>query len=49
MEKLKRMKDTIKIWNKEVFGDTKEIKRRSLRRYNGWTRKRKRIVLKRKR
>ena len=27
MEKLKRMKDSIKIWNKEVFGDTKEIKR----------------------
>ena len=27
MEKLKRMRVPIKIWNKEVFGDTREIKR----------------------
>ena len=27
MKKIKRMKDPIKIWNKEVFGDNKEIKR----------------------
>ena len=27
MEKLKRMKHSIKLWNKEVFGDTREIKK----------------------
>ena len=27
MEKLKRMKESIKMWNNEVLGDTREIKR----------------------
>ena len=27
MKKLKRIKESVKMWNKKVFGDTREIKR----------------------
>ena len=48
MEKLKRMKGAIKTWNREVFGDTREIKKEIIERIKWLDKKEEETIIERR-